>query len=319
MAINSYFFNAMRNSQGIYDRVYNAQDVTSYLDKIVGSGVFPNPSTNLQVMANSGFNIIVKAGSGWINGHKMVNSIDYPITLANSDVLLDRIDRVVFYVDYSLRTMGIDVLQGTPATNPSAPAITRNETRVEYSLATISVKAQAVSITQANITDTRGNSSVCGWVQGLIQQVSTDTLFTQWQTAFNDYYADVKQQLDDFMATLTQELRVNTYIKEYRKTITLSQSDSKIVPLDMQGYTYEQSDVIFIFMNGLEGLPDTDYLIDTRYTPPQVHLNFTGSANTTEDVDIRILKSAIGIQAIVDNNGNEIITDSDDSIVTNNP
>ena len=156
-------------------------------------------------------------------------------------------------------------------------------------------------------------------MQGLIQQVSTDTLFTQWQTAFNDYYADVKQQLDDFMATLTQELRVNTYIKEYRKTITLSQSDSKIVPLDMQGYTYEQSDVIFIFMNGLEGLPDTDYLIDTRYTPPQVHLNFTGSANTTEDVDIRILKSAIGIQAIVDNNGNEIITDSDDSIVTNNP
>lgn len=318
MAIKSYFFNAMRNSQGVYDRVYNAQDFTSYLDKIVGSGVFPNPSTNLQVMASSGMNIIVKAGSGWINGHKMVNSIDYPMTIASSDVLLDRIDRVIFYVDYSVREMGIAILQGTAATNPSAPAITRDETRVEYSLATISVKKQVTSIAQADITDTRGNSSVCGYVQGLIQQVSTETLFAQWQDAFNTYYANVEQQLEEFMETLTQELRVNTYIKEYRKTVTLSQSDSKIVALDMQGYSYESSDVIFIFMNGLEGLPDTDYLIDTSKTPVEVHLNFVGSANLTEDVDIRVLKSVIGIQQLVDNNGNAIVTSDGDNITQGN-
>lgn len=318
MAIKSYFFNAMRNSQGVYDRVYNAQDFTSYLDKIVGSGVFPNPSTNLQVMASSGMNIIVKAGSGWINGHKMVNSIDYPMTIASSDVLLDRIDRVIFYVDYSVREMGIAILQGTAATNPSAPAITRDETRVEYSLATIRVKKQATSITQANITDTRGNSTVCGYVQGLIQQVSTETLFAQWQDAFNTYYANVEQQLEEFMETLTQELRVNTYIKEYRKTVTLSQSDSKIVALDMQGYSYESSDVIFIFMNGLEGVPDTDYLIDTSKTPVEVHLNFVGSANLTEDVDIRVLKSVIGIQQLVDNNGNAIVTSDGDNITQGN-
>ena len=318
MAIKSYFFNAQRDSQGIYDRMYNAQDFTNYLDKIVGSGVFPNPSTNLQVMASSGMNIIVKAGSGWINGHKMVNSIDYPMTLANSDVLLDRIDRIIFYVDYSVREMGIAILQGTPATNPSAPAITRDETRVEYSLATIRVKKQATSITQANITDTRGNSSVCGYVQGLIQQVSTETLFAQWQDAFNTYYANVEQQLEDFMETLTQELRVNTYIKDFRKTVTLSQSDSKIVALDMQGYTYESSDVIFIFMNGLEGLENTDYLIDTSKTPVEVHLNFVGSANLTEDVDIRVLKSVIGIQQLVDNNGNAIVTSDGDNITQGN-
>lgn len=318
MAIKSYFFNAMRNSQGIYDRVYNAQDFTSYLDKIVGSGVFPNPSTNLQVMASSGMNIIVKAGSGWINGHKMVNTIDYPMTLANSDVLLDRIDRIVFYVDYSVREMGIAILQGTPASNPSAPAITRDDTRIEYSLATIRVKKQVTSITQANITDTRGNSTVCGYVQGLIQQVDTSTLFNQWQSYFEQLAENVTEQLEEFIETLTQELRVNTYIKEYRKTVTLSQSDSKIVALDMQGYTYESSDVIFVFMNGLEGLPNTDYLIDTRTTPVQVHLNFVGSANQTEDVDIRVLKSVIGIQTLIDNNGNAIVTSDGDNIMQGN-
>ena len=56
MAIKGYFFNAVE-SGGTYDRVYNAEDVTSYLDLIVGSGVFPNPSTNLQVRASTGMNV----------------------------------------------------------------------------------------------------------------------------------------------------------------------------------------------------------------------------------------------------------------------
>ena len=52
MAINGYFFNAVLNN-GTYDRVYNAENVTSYLDLLVGDGVFPNPSTNLQVFAGT--------------------------------------------------------------------------------------------------------------------------------------------------------------------------------------------------------------------------------------------------------------------------
>ena len=305
MSIEYFFFNAVRNQQGLYDRTYNAQDFTSYLDKIVGSGVFPNPSTNLQVMANSGFNILVKAGAGWIEGHKMVNKTDYPLTLSASDVLNDRIDRVVFYVDYSTRSMGISVLEGTPAANPTAPSITRNQTRLEYSLATIRVVKQSTSVTQANITDTRPDSTVCGWVAGLIQQVDTSTLFNQWEAAYNAFYEQVtqwaatqEQLFETFLEHLTEELKVDTYIEEYQKTVTLSQSDSKIVPLDMQGYTYEASDIIFIILNGLVGIDVVDYLIDTSQDPPEVHLNFVGSANTTEDVDIRILKSKIGYRQV---------------------
>lgn len=301
MSIEYFFFNAVRNQQGLYDRTYDAQDVTNYLDKIVGSGVFPNPSTNLQVMANSGMNILVKAGSGWIDGHKMVNKTDYPLTLAASDVLNDRIDRIVFYVDYSSRSMGIAVLQGTPAASPTAPAITRNQTRIEYGLATVRVPKQATAITQANITDTRPNSSVCGWVQGLIQQVDTSTLFNQWQAAYTQFFEQLtqwqsqqEQAFETWLEHLTEELKVDTYIEQYQKTVTLSKTDSKIVPLDMTGYTYEESDIIFVILNGLVGIDVQDYLIDTSTTPPEVHLNFVGSTNVTEDVDIRVLKSKIG-------------------------
>ena len=305
MSIEYFFFNAVRNQQGVYDRTYNAQDFTDYLDKIVGSGVFPNPSTNLQVMANSGFNILVKAGAGWIQGHKIVNKTDYPLTLSSSDVLNDRIDRIIFYVDYSTRSMGISVLEGTPATNPTAPSITRNQTRLEYSLATVRVVKQSTAITQANITDTRPDSTVCGWVAGLIQQVDTSTLYNQWEAAYNAFYeqtqqwvAQATQDFETWFEHLTEELKIDTYIQEYQKTVTLSQSDSKIVPLDMTGYTYEATDIFFIILNGLVAIDTTDYLIDTSKNPPEVHLNFVGSANVTEDVDIRVLKSKIGYRPI---------------------
>ena len=196
MAINSYFFNAVL-SEGEYDRTYNAEDFTSYLDLLVGNGVFPNPSTQLQVSASSGMTVTVGAGSGWINGHKMVNTVDMNLSLNASDVLLNRIDAVIFYVDYTSRTMGISVKTGSLAASPSAPALTRTDDRYEMCLAQIYVGKQVTAITAANITDTRGNSDLCGYVQGLIQQMDTTTLFQQFQDAFDTWFNAAKTQFQE--------------------------------------------------------------------------------------------------------------------------
>lgn len=295
MAINGYFFNAI-NSDGVYDRTYSAQDMCSYLNQIVGNGVFPNPSTQLQARAGSGMQIIVAAGQGWIDGHKIINTADFSIDIAAADALLNRIDRLIFYCDYVNREMGIEVLTGQTAVTPTAPALTRNQSRYEMSLATITVNKQVTSIINAMITDTRADSSVCGWATGVIEQVDTSTLFQQWQTAYSDYYASIKQQLDDFMETLTQELKVNTYIQEYKKYVTLTASSSKIIPLNMTGYTYEESDIMFVIINGLVGVDTVDYLLDTRGATPELHVNLVGSTNVTDEVEIRVLKSVIGIQ-----------------------
>lgn len=311
--INSYFFDALPNPDGTWDREYNAGNFSDYLNLLVGSGVFPNPSTNLQVITSSGFTIIVKAGSAWIDGKKMENTTDYSITLDGSDILLDRIDRVIFYLDLSDREMGIDILKGTPATNPVAPSLTRTATRQEYCLATIAINRQVAAISQADITDTRADSTVCGWVAGLIQQVDTSTLFTQWQTAYENYYAAVQQQLNDFMETLTDTLRVNTYLTQFTKYLTLSQSDSRIIPLDMTNYTYEATDILEVYLNGLAGTPTVDYTLDISQTPPELTVNLVGF-NTTNDIFIRVLKTKIGIVQMVDQSGNAIVTDQDDNI-----
>lgn len=250
MAIQSYFFNAILND-GVYDRTYNAEDVTSYLDLLVGNGVFPNPSTMLQVRAGSGMEVIVGAGAGWINGHKLINTADLTLTVAASDVILNRIDAVIFYVDFNQRLMGISVKQGTAAATPVAPTLQRDTARYEMCLAQITVNKQVSAITSAMITDTRGNSNLCGYVQGLIQQADTTTLFESWQNGFETWFAGIQDQFEqgkvfkrlEGQVTTTQAnqstFNVLTYIPDY--AFAYDTLDVYINGLHLNGNEYTQS------------------------------------------------------------------------------
>ena len=254
MAVKSYFFNAVL-SEGVYDRIYNAEDFASYLDKLVGNGVFPNPSTCLQVRPSSGLSLTVGAGQGWINGHKMILTADTNVVVDASDVLLNRIDAVVFYVDHSLRTMGIAVKTGTVAQSPVAPMMQRDNTRWELCLAHVSVPKQATSITASMITDTRGNSDLCGYVQGLIQQVDTTTLFAQWQAAFDEFLHDVMEQfqagkqfkkLEGIYTTQTaneQSFNVLTYVPHYSYVYDILEVYVNGIHLNGNEYTISNSTV----------------------------------------------------------------------------
>lgn len=269
MAINSYFFNALQ-SGGVYDRIYNAEDVTSYLDLLVGNGVFPNPSTQLQVRASSGMNVVVGAGSGWIDGHKMVNTSDLVMAVTASDVLLNRIDLVVFYVDYTERTMGIEIKEGTLASNPEAPALVRTTTRYEMALARISVAKQVTAITDAMITDLRGNSSMCGFVQGLLQQIDTTTLWTQQQTMFNEWFESVKSQ---FVAA-----------KAFRKVEGIATSSANQSVFNVLTYVptfANQYDVLEVYINGLH-LNATEYTLNGNTVTLTTPIEKAGAVVTFE-------------------------------------
>ena len=318
MAIFGYFFNAIYDSEEqTYDRIYNAEDVTSYLDLLVGGGVFPNPSNQLQVFASSGMNVVVKAGQGWINGHKMINSTDLTLIVEQSDIILDRIDRVIFYLDLTSREMGIEITKGTEAATPTAPALIRTENRIEYSLALIKVNHGTTSTTQSLITDTRPDSSVCGWVAGLIQQVDTSTLFSQWQNAYELFYTSsteaydqwisdkqtgfeswetsMKDQFDVWFAALTEELNINTFILKYTKAVTLALDSSNTIALDMSGYTYAETDLMFVAINGLLATEGSDFTIDSSSTPATITINFS-QRTESDQVTISILKSQIGFE-----------------------
>lgn len=268
MAINSYFFNAVL-SGGVYDRLYNAEDMTSYLDLLVGNGVFPNPSTQLQVRASSGMDVIVGAGSGWINGHKMVNTADYTLTVEDSDVLLNRIDAVIFYVDFTTRSMGIDIKTGTVASTPSAPALEQDDDRYELCLAQISVPKQVEEITTAMITDTRGNSELCGYVQGLIQQVDTSTLWEQQQAAFNDWFEAVQQQ---FRSGLSVRKYEGVYVTQQDGEASFNVK--AIVPHFAFAY-----DILEVYINGMH-LNTNEYTLSNNTVTLETPIEEAGATVT---------------------------------------
>jgi hypothetical protein len=303
MAIKGYFFNAVQ-SGGVYDRIYNAEDVTSYLSNLVSNGVFADPAYQLQVRASSGMQVIVNEGEGWINGHKIVNTEDMILSVDSSDILLDRKDRVICYLDLSTREMGIEVKKGTPSSTPSAPALTRNGERYELGLAIIKVNHGISSITNSMISDSRPNSAVCGFVRGLVEQVDTEDLFLQYEAAYaeqlekmNEWEAEMETSFNNWFSTLTETLNVNTYIKSYQKDIEISRSTTGYTTtLDMSGYSYREDDIIDVYINGMlsikgSGLRD-DW--DGSFDGNVYTITFNHELLSGTRIMIRVLKAKIG-------------------------
>lgn len=165
MAIRSGFFNSVAG-----DRLYSASEFAEYFAAFIGTGVFPDPSTSLQIQAATGLQIKVKSGKAWIGGYILINDADYLETLT-ADAVLNRIDRMVVRLHYNNRTMTIVRKVGSLASSPVAPGITRDSEMFELSLALISVPAGTTTITSGNITDTRSDSAVCGFVSSTITNI----------------------------------------------------------------------------------------------------------------------------------------------------
>lgn len=75
----SSFFNSVS-----HDRTYKAEDWAEYFASFIGNGVFPVPSTGLQVVANDGMKLNVKTGKAWINGYFYFNTGDLAVELGRS-------------------------------------------------------------------------------------------------------------------------------------------------------------------------------------------------------------------------------------------
>lgn len=266
MSIYSYFFNA-KQVEGEYDRTYTAEDITSYLDGIVGSGVFPVPSDCLQVYAGSGMKVLVKPGMGWIDGHKIVNTADLELEIDPADVTLSRIDRVVFRANNLTRDMEIVVKKGANSSNPVAPDIVRDQDITEYSLATVTVSRNVTAITDAVIRDTRPDSTVCGFVQGLIQQVGTDTLYKQWTAAFDKQYEEYTEEFEAWFEEMRENLKDVVMWQEYKNAIVTTDDNVKTVNIGIPQYNADL-DVLSVYVNGMR-------LDSTEYTATATQVTFT--------------------------------------------
>lgn len=193
MAQKSGFFTAQQNPDGSYDRMYTAEEFAYYFSKFIGNGIFLSPATQLQVSQSTDVNMSVNIaiGDAYINGWWYSNTsvVNLPVRVA--DGVNPRTDLVVLRWDGLDRTISLDIVEGVPSANPIIPELTRNEDIYELCLARIELDAVTTAITNTIIKDVRSDSSVCGFVHGLIDQIDATNLFQQFQAKFDEWYSGI--------------------------------------------------------------------------------------------------------------------------------
>ncbi len=301
MALEYGFFNAVKQTDGTYDRVYNAEQMSRYFNGLVSPGVYESVGGGLQVRAGTGMTVQVQTGRAILgdNCQWLDNDAVLDITLSAAHVTLNRYTAIVMRLDYTNRNISIVAVDGANATAPTKPAMTRTSAVMEYCLAYVYVGKGVTTITQSAITDTRPDNTVCGWVTGLVQQVDTSQLFLQWQTAYAEFYAQMQawqtQQaaaFDAWFSTLTGQLQVNTYIQEYRNTVSVTSSTTQ-VSIGISQYV-PTTDILIANLNGIALVEGTDYSISGTGTGAKMTLTKAIDGNNV--IEFRVLQSKIGQQ-----------------------
>ena len=287
MAWTSGFFNSVNG-----DRLYNADQMSRIFEGLITDGVYESVANKLAVQPNSGMTIQIATGRGWFGRHWVNNDSEYKLTVDQSDVILNRYVAVVIKVDDTdaVRDAVPYLKYSDYATTPVKPTMTRTETVKEYCLAYIYIKAGATAITASDIEDTRQDTNLCGWVTGLIDQITPDTLYTQFTALFNDWFSGLQDLIDENTETmLVNALPVSV-------AVTLSSNS-----WTLDGGLYKQS-VTVTNMNNTKSVviqPATESV--TAFSASEIRcvgqstntLDFTAVSQPTEPITVNVLHMGV--------------------------
>lgn len=198
MAEHYSFFDA-QGSEGSYDRTYSSADLATYFASFIGNGVYASPANQLKVSPASGkMAVNVAVGKAWINGYFYeLSEASKELTIATGDASNPRIDIIVCSLNLSNRLIELKVIQGAASANPQPPAHSRTDDVYDLVLAEIAVAAGAVEISDEDVTDKRPDNEVCGFVSGVVEQIDTTGLFSQYDAEFNTWFAGIQNILDE--------------------------------------------------------------------------------------------------------------------------
>lgn len=215
MAFSYGFFNAKN-----LDRVYTAEDFTSYLSSLICNGILDTYGDNFSVTANGNLSVVMGTGKAWIGGHYFINDMAYILDLRQYvDESLSRyvIIGISCDVSDSVRACKLEVKSGTAATSPSVPTFENTDTKTYLTLASVRLNGGITSISQSNIKDYRSDENKCGYVkcilgkcrvsEMLLKMEQIDTLLATYNKQISDlqYTVDLLQtKVDDLTGDITE-------------------------------------------------------------------------------------------------------------------
>lgn len=217
----------MANEYGLFwnsvssDRLYDADSFSEWLKKFFTTGVF---NGDLQVLAASGMDATVQPGYANIEGKVRFFDTATTFTLAPASGTYPRIDTIVVERNDTGREITVKYVQGTYSGNtPTPTAPVRAAGVYQIVLAQIYVAVGATEIVQGNITDTRADNTLCGWVVGTVDRVDVEQMTAQVQDEMETWFEGMKDQLsEDAAINLQNQINtINTEIAITEVPVTL--------------------------------------------------------------------------------------------------
>lgn len=305
MAFSFGFYNAIE-SNGVYDREYDAVQMSELFDGLINDGVYATIGQTFAVRWVSGLEISVGTGRAWFNHTWNYNDSLITFTLDGGDPLYDRIDSVVIDINAAeaVRTNQIMIIKGTPASKPVAPTLINDTAAKHYQhlLANILIPYGATAISQGRITNKVGVDSTCKFVVSpVVDSLRIDNIVASWEAKYEEWFADLISTIgyepaDNFVNLYNRitevENNVNTTLADYTNNtltptinnITATSVNKTILTTGWSGNTYT--------ITGITGATSTSY----NLIMPQA--NITDAAR----------KAWLGMSLFVTGQGNGTIT-----------
>nr|DAH23370.1 MAG TPA: Receptor Binding Protein [Caudoviricetes sp.] len=200
MAFSYGFFNAKN-----LDRVYTAEDFTSYLSSLICNGILDTYGGNFSVTAGGNLSVVIGTGKAWIGGHYFINDMAYTLDLRQYvDESLSRYVTIGISCDVSdsVRACKLEVKSGTAATSPSVPVFENTDTKTYLTLASVRLNGGITSISQSNIKDYRSDENKCGYVKCILGKCRVSEMLLKMEqidtllAAYNKQISDLQYTVD---------------------------------------------------------------------------------------------------------------------------
>lgn len=202
----------------VYDRAITSAPLRRLYNMLFSDGVLPNPSTNMQVSAGEGMNVLVAPGFAICRGCLKLEEDIRELAIQAADATYDRIDTVVLRLNDNddVRICDLYIVKGVAQSIPIRPALTRTESIWEIGLADLFISAGTSGISNQRITDTRYETERCGIISS-ISQFDTTTLYQQVQAdlaAFQqNEQADILAWFEYIKGQLSEDAAVSLQIQ----------------------------------------------------------------------------------------------------------
>ena len=250
---------------GWWDRAYVSKQFMDYFSLFVGNGVFVSPTNQLQVVPGSGRTVIVSTGWAFINGAWYNNDSELLVEIPANNSSTSRVDSIRVRYSASERKISTVVITGQTG-------VVRGDTIYDLEIAQIITTPGFTTVTSANISDMRTDENVCGFVKGLLEVVSTNDLFNQFQAIFEEWFDTVKNQVTgDLAIRLQLEFEeLNNNVKEYKVSADKAVDESKQLVQDYVEKDYVINKQVLTFVDNICKIHDervtSDTLVDVYFT-----------------------------------------------------